>query len=50
MVLSSLQRDQIDDKAVMRCVHELRIKGSSFDMSKEPLMSKRAKSSSVEIE
>lgn len=45
-----LQREIGDNRAVTRCIQELRMKGGSFDLSKEPQMnSKRIKSSSVEI-
>lgn len=48
--LGGLQRDRSDARALTRCVQELRMKGSSFDLSKEPQVSRRMKSSSVEIE
>ncbi|GAB4845856.1 hypothetical protein Ancab_024860 [Ancistrocladus abbreviatus] len=38
-----------DNRALTRCIQELRMKGGSFDLSKEPQLSKRMKSSSVEI-
>ncbi|RRT65887.1 hypothetical protein BHE74_00006046 [Ensete ventricosum] len=44
-----LQRDRADGRALARCVQELRMKGASFDLSKEPQTSKRMKSSSVEV-
>ncbi|XP_019194119.1 PREDICTED: uncharacterized protein LOC109188075 [Ipomoea nil] len=45
-----LQRERNDSRAVTRCIQELRMKGESFDLSKEPLqIGKRMKSSSVEI-
>ncbi|KAL3643296.1 hypothetical protein CASFOL_014111 [Castilleja foliolosa] len=46
-----LQRDRAEGRALTRCVQELRMKGASFDLSKEPGMmnGKRMKSSSVEI-
>ncbi|KAL8033292.1 hypothetical protein ABFX02_13G151300 [Erythranthe guttata] len=45
-----LQRDRAEGRALTRCIQELRMKGASFDLSKEPLMNgKRLKSSSVEI-
>ncbi|XP_065863041.1 uncharacterized protein [Euphorbia lathyris] len=48
-VWSQLQRERNDNRAVSRCIQELRMKGSSFDLSKEPHSGKRMKSSSVEI-
>ncbi|WCJ32512.1 hypothetical protein M5689_013932 [Euphorbia peplus] len=48
-VWAQLQRERNDNRAVSRCIQELRMKGSSFDLSKEPLSGKRMKSSSVEI-
>ncbi|KAL5548832.1 hypothetical protein UlMin_004063 [Ulmus minor] len=48
-VWRQLQREKSDNRALIRCVQELRMKGSSFDLSKEPLSGKRMKSSSVEI-
>ncbi|KAL3734543.1 hypothetical protein ACJRO7_023833 [Eucalyptus globulus] len=44
-----LQRERSDNRALGRCVQELRMKGASFDLSKEPVIGKRMKSSSVEI-
>ncbi|CAA2984122.1 uncharacterized protein LOC111376467 [Olea europaea var. sylvestris] len=44
-----LQRERADGRALTRCVQELRMKGASFDLSKEPQNGKRMKSSSVEI-
>ncbi|WOK92016.1 hypothetical protein Cni_G00707 [Canna indica] len=44
-----LQRERGDGRALARCVQELRMKGDSFDLSKEPQTSKRMKSSSVEV-
>lgn len=44
-----LQRERGDGRAVTRCISELRMKGASFDLSKEPLIGKKMKSSSVEI-
>ncbi|KAF3453244.1 hypothetical protein FNV43_RR03684 [Rhamnella rubrinervis] len=44
-----LQREKSDNRALTRCIQELRMKGASFDLSKEPLSGKRMKSSSVEI-
>ncbi|POO02896.1 RNA polymerase II elongation factor [Trema orientale] len=48
-VWTQLQREKNDNRALSRCIQELRMKGSSFDLSKEPLSGKRMKSSSVEI-
>ncbi|KAK8971270.1 hypothetical protein KSP40_PGU018628 [Platanthera guangdongensis] len=42
-----LQRERGDGRALARCVQELRMKGASFDLSKEPQESLRMKSSSV---
>ncbi|XAR56843.1 hypothetical protein NMG60_11037464 [Bertholletia excelsa] len=42
-------KERADGRALARCVQELRMKGSSFDLSKEPQSSKKMKSSSVEI-
>ncbi|VFQ79172.1 unnamed protein product [Cuscuta campestris] len=45
-----LQRLRSDGRCVARCVQELRMKGESFDLSKEPVFAgKKMKSSSVEI-
>ncbi|KAK3008191.1 hypothetical protein RJ639_015361 [Escallonia herrerae] len=44
-----LQREKIDNRTLTRCIQELRMKGASFDLSKEPQNAKRMKSSSVEI-
>lgn len=45
-----LQRERNDNRALTRSIQELRMKGASFDLSKEPIQSgKRMKSSSVEI-
>lgn len=44
-----LQREKESNRAVGRCVQELRMKGASFDLDKEPQSGKRMKSSSVEI-
>lgn len=44
-----LQRERGDGRAVTRCIQELRMKGASFDLGKEPNSGKRMKSSSVEI-
>ncbi|KAB1215008.1 hypothetical protein CJ030_MR4G005259 [Morella rubra] len=48
-VWGQLQRERNDSRALTRCVQELRMKGASFDLSKEPQSGKRMKSSSVEI-
>ncbi|ERN04390.1 hypothetical protein AMTRI_Chr13g84680 [Amborella trichopoda] len=48
-VLKQLQRERSDSRALVRCIQELRMKGASFDLSKEPHSSKRFKSSSVEV-
>ncbi|KAK8468587.1 hypothetical protein PHAVU_006G061800 [Phaseolus vulgaris] len=48
-VWAQLQRERSDGRAVTRCIQELRMKGASFDLSKEPNCGKRMKSSSVEI-
>ncbi|XP_021826806.1 uncharacterized protein LOC110767541 [Prunus avium] len=48
-VWSQLQREKTDNRALTRCIQELRMKGASFDLSKEPQSGKRMKSSSVEI-
>ncbi|GER33897.1 unnamed protein product [Striga asiatica] len=45
-----LQRDRAEGRALTRCVQELRMKGASFDLDKDPQAGgKRMKSSSVEI-
>lgn len=44
-----LQGERGDGRALSRCVQELRMKGASFDLSREPQGSLRMKSSSVEI-
>ncbi|KAK3024311.1 hypothetical protein RJ639_042993 [Escallonia herrerae] len=44
-----LQREKIDNRALTRCIQELKMKGASFDLSKEPQNAKRMKGSSVEI-
>ncbi|CAN6479609.1 unnamed protein product [Victoria cruziana] len=45
-----LQKDRSDSRALSRCIQELRMKGASFDLSKEPLNNvRRIKSSSVEV-
>ncbi|KAL2332882.1 hypothetical protein Fmac_014095 [Flemingia macrophylla] len=48
-VWGQLQRERSGARAVTRCIQELRMKGASFDLSKEPHCGKRMKSSSVEI-
>ncbi|KAJ6980546.1 hypothetical protein NC653_028369 [Populus alba x Populus x berolinensis] len=48
-VSRQLQREKNNDRALTKCIQELRMKGASFDLSKEPLSGKRIKSSSVEI-
>ncbi|OMO83856.1 hypothetical protein CCACVL1_11149 [Corchorus capsularis] len=51
-VWRQLQRERNDNRALTRCIQELRMKGESFDLSKEPAqmgMGRRIKSSSVEI-
>lgn len=50
-VWGQLMRERNDSRAVGRCIQELRMKGASFDLSKEPLQcgKKKMKSSSVEI-
>lgn len=48
-VSKQLQRERTDNRALTRCIQELRMKGASFDLAKEPLNGKRMKSSSVEI-
>ncbi|GMP64885.1 hypothetical protein CsSME_00025937 [Camellia sinensis var. sinensis] len=48
-VWRELQREKESNRAVGRCVQELRMKGASFDLDKEPQSGKRMKSSSVEI-
>ncbi|TQE04579.1 hypothetical protein C1H46_009772 [Malus baccata] len=47
-VWNQLQRDKSVNRALTRCIQELRMKGASFDLSKEPQSGKRMKSSSVE--
>ncbi|KAJ0965256.1 hypothetical protein J5N97_026394 [Dioscorea zingiberensis] len=44
-----LQRERVDARALTRCLQELRMKGASFDLSREPQGVRRAKSSSVEV-
>lgn len=49
-VCGEIQREKTDNRGLMRCIRELRSKGVSFDLSKEPgINGKRIKSSSVEI-
>ncbi|KAF6169324.1 hypothetical protein GIB67_013754, partial [Kingdonia uniflora] len=48
-VSRQLQRERCDNRSLTRCVQELRMKGASFDLSKEPQNARRMKSSSVEI-
>ncbi|XVF03543.1 hypothetical protein REPUB_Repub05bG0003000 [Reevesia pubescens] len=48
-VWKQLQRERNDNRALTRCIQELRMKGASFDLSKEPHIGRRMKSSSVEI-
>ncbi|KVH99217.1 uncharacterized protein LOC112514371 [Cynara cardunculus var. scolymus] len=48
-VYGQLQMERTDSRALTRCIQELRMKGVSFDLSKEPGNGKRMKSSSVEI-
>jgi len=47
-VVKMLQMDRSDSRALSRCIQELRMKGISFDLSKEPQTTKKMKSSSVE--
>ncbi|CAA3005208.1 Hypothetical predicted protein [Olea europaea subsp. europaea] len=42
-----LQRERADGRALTRCIQELRMKGESFDLSTEPQIGKRMKSSSI---
>ncbi|XP_073303263.1 uncharacterized protein [Primulina huaijiensis] len=44
-----LQRERAEGRGLTRCIQELRMKGDSFDLCKEPQNGKRMKSSSVEI-
>lgn len=44
-----LQRERVDCRALARCIQELRMKGTSFDLCKGPQNGKKLKSSSVEI-
>ncbi|KAL3503683.1 hypothetical protein ACH5RR_038132 [Cinchona calisaya] len=48
-VSNQLQRERNNNRTLTRCIQELRMKGASFDLSKEPQNGKRMKSSSVEI-
>lgn len=49
-VSNQLQRERNDNRTLTRYIQELRMKGSSFDLSKDPHNGgKRMKSSSVEI-
>lgn len=48
-VCKQLQGERTDSRSLTRCIQELRMKGASFDLSKEPVNAKRMKSSSVEI-
>ncbi|KAJ8765161.1 hypothetical protein K2173_010652 [Erythroxylum novogranatense] len=48
-VWGQLQRERNDNRVLTRCIQELRMKGASFDLSKEPQCGKRLKSSSVQI-
>ncbi|KAJ6724065.1 hypothetical protein OIU85_022039 [Salix viminalis] len=48
-VSRQLQRERNDNRALTRCIQELRMEGASFDLSKEPLGGKRMKRSSVEL-
>lgn len=49
-VWEQLQRERNDSRGVGRCIQELRMKGASFDLSKElQVNGKKMKSSSVEI-
>ena len=48
-VWGKLQREKSENRTLVRCIQELRMKGASFDLSKEPQSGKRMKSSSVEI-
>ncbi|KAM7251804.1 hypothetical protein ACFE04_023687 [Oxalis oulophora] len=48
-VCRQLQRERNDSRSLTRCIQELRMKGASFDLSKEPSCGKKMKSSSVEI-
>ncbi|XP_022965180.1 uncharacterized protein LOC111465114 [Cucurbita maxima] len=46
---AQLQREKSENRALTRIVQELRMKGSCFNLSKEPQIGHRMKSSSVEI-
>ncbi|KAK1406917.1 hypothetical protein QVD17_38526 [Tagetes erecta] len=48
-VYLEMQSVKTDNRGLTRCVQELRMKGVSFDLSKEPGIGNRMKSSSVEI-
>ncbi|XP_052185666.1 uncharacterized protein LOC127797126 [Diospyros lotus] len=49
-VQRQLQREKADGRALSRCIQELRMKGRSFDLSKDPHGGgRRMKSSSVEV-
>ncbi|MCL7048185.1 hypothetical protein MKW94_004272, partial [Papaver nudicaule] len=51
-VSSQLQRERSDNRRLTRCIQELRMKGASFDLSKDPHhqnAKRMMKSSSVEI-
>ncbi|KAG0466407.1 hypothetical protein HPP92_017987 [Vanilla planifolia] len=48
-IYGQLRRERGDGRALARCVQELRMKGASFELGKEPQASKRIKSSSVEV-
>ncbi|GAB2230354.1 hypothetical protein Droror1_Dr00014617 [Drosera rotundifolia] len=48
-VSRQLRKEREDSRALTRCVQELRMKGESFDLNKEPLIGKKMKSSSVEV-
>ncbi|PKA51221.1 hypothetical protein AXF42_Ash010661 [Apostasia shenzhenica] len=46
-VQGQLQRERGEGRSLARCVQELRMKGASFDLSKEPQILRRMQSSSV---
>ncbi|MFS7897212.1 hypothetical protein Hanom_Chr00s007368g01737611 [Helianthus anomalus] len=48
-VYGQILREKTDNRSLTRCIQELRMKGVSFDLSKEPGNGKKKKSSSVEI-
>ncbi|PWA63456.1 hypothetical protein CTI12_AA352540 [Artemisia annua] len=48
-VYGDILKEKSDNRGLTRCIQELRMKGVSFDLSKEPGNGKRMKSSSVEI-